>query len=238
MTASSREVGTIYSLISEGAPFHQKLVSLGLRVPCRSLHLSGLMGYAKLRDARNIAEFVDSIFSIQGSSYHFFDEGGRLVRALLCPSCLLFLLVCLGSEWVGRGVAGCGGLGAVRFVERELSRSNFGLSLCSLFVQIKNSSVRLSPSVETKRLIRVAKHHPQGINYLGDRNDERMAFELKQVAVLYRIHADDVVDAVCCVRGRVLHVLLERDMEGGYEGIYLHSREGWRGLTCRLVPFP
>ena len=119
MTASSREIGTVYSLISEGAPFHQKLVSLGLRVPCRSSHLSGLMGCAKLKDARGIAEFVDSIFVIMGSSFHFFDEGGRLVRALLCPSCLLFLLVCLGSEWVGRGVAGRGGLGALRFVEIE-----------------------------------------------------------------------------------------------------------------------
>jgi hypothetical protein len=34
---------------------------------------------------------------------------------------------------------------------------------------MKNSSVRLSPSVETKRLVRVAKRHPQGINCLGDR---------------------------------------------------------------------
>jgi hypothetical protein len=77
------------------------------------------MGCAKLRDARNIVEFVESIFPIQGSSFHFFDEGGRLARALLCPSRLSFLLVCLGSEWVGRDVAGCGGLGAVGFVEIE-----------------------------------------------------------------------------------------------------------------------
>jgi hypothetical protein len=80
-------------MVSEGSRFGARVRNLALKVPCKSSHLAGLLGYESYTRAMEVYEFKSSSLLVQRMWCHIFDDDSDPVRVLV--SLLLVTIQCV-----------------------------------------------------------------------------------------------------------------------------------------------
>ena len=93
MASATSEVSLSGSMVSEGSRFGARVRNLALKVPCKSAHLAGLLGYESYNRAMEVYEFKASSLFVQRVWYHIFDDDSDPVRVLV--SLLLVTIQCV-----------------------------------------------------------------------------------------------------------------------------------------------